>query len=134
MAFSFCAAILSSVCLSGAEKPYRFAIVLGMNPPLTVHVFQDRIALRVNAVICVGEREEIEEALGLGQLKEIFEGEVVYRNDSIKKDYVGVWGARNASRLRRLLRDQGVALLIQRTRPPDTRLLSFSTQSGHVQK
>jgi hypothetical protein len=105
-----------------------------MNPPLTVHVFQDRIALRVNTVICVGEREEIEEALGLGQLEEIFEGKIVYRNDSIKKDYVGVWGARNASRLRRLLRGQGVALLIQRTRPPDTRLLSLSTQSGHVQK
>jgi len=105
-----------------------------MNPPLTVYVFHDRMALRVNAVVCVGGREEIEEALGLDQLEEIFEGEVVYRNDSIKKDYVGVWGARNASRLRRLLRDQGAALLIRRTPPPDTRLLSFSTQSGHLQK
>ena len=85
-------------------------------------------------MVCIGEKERIEGVFGGGQLAVLFKGEAVYTNDTIKRDYLGVWGTRNASRLRRLLREQGVELLIQRTRPPDTRLRSFSTQLGHVQK
>jgi len=105
-----------------------------MNPPLTVYVFRDRIASRVNTLVCIGEKERIDEAFRDRQLIGLFEGEIVYTNDALKKKYVGVWGARNASRLRRLLREQGLELLIQRTRPPGARPRSFSIQPNHVQK
>jgi len=78
--------------------------------------------------LCVGEKERVEAALGGGQLAVLFKGEAVYSNDTNNRTYLGVWGARNASRLRRLLREQGVELLVKRTRPPNIRLRSLNVQ------
>ena len=97
---------------------------------MIVYLFRDSFAPAGNTVVCVGEKERIETALGSGQIKTLFHGEAVYTNAAIKQDYLGVWGTRNASRLRRLLREQGVELIIQRTRPPDTRLRYYTTQPG----
>ena len=101
-----------------------------MNQPITIYLFRDSFAPAGNSVVCVGEKERIEAALGFGKIKVLFHGEAVYTNDTTKKDYLGVWGTRNASRLRRLLREQGSKLIIQRTRPPNTRLRYYSTQPG----
>ena len=95
---------------------------------MSVYLFRDSLPSRSNTVVCVGEKERIETALGAGQLAGLFKGEVVYRNDTTKRAYLGVWGARNTSRLRRLLREQGVELLVKRTRPPNTRLSSLNVQ------
>jgi hypothetical protein len=101
---------------------------------MTVYLFRDRIASRVNTVVCIGEKERIEESFRGGQLVGLFDGEIVYTNDTLKKNYVGVWGTRNASRLRRLLREKGVEILIQQTRPPGTRLRSLSIHPSNVRK
>ncbi len=98
-----------------------------MNSSMAVWLFRDSLPSRSNTVVCVGEKESIDTAFGGGQLAVLFKGEVVYRNDKTRT-YLGVWGARNASRLRRLLREQGVELLVKRTRPPDTRLSSLTVQ------
>jgi hypothetical protein len=103
----------------------------GMNSPMVVYLFRDSLPSRSNTVVCVGEKERIEAAFG-GQLAVLFKGEAVYSNDSTNRTYLGVWGARNTSRLRRLLREQGVELLVKRTRPPNTRLRSFERSEVSV--
>jgi hypothetical protein len=99
-----------------------------MNSPMVVYLFRDSLPSRSNTVVCVGEKERIEAAFGGGQLAVLFKGEAVYSNDTINRTYLGVWGARNASRLRRLLQEHGVELLVKRTRPPNTRLRSLNVQ------
>jgi hypothetical protein len=99
-----------------------------MTSPMAVYLFRDSLPSGSNTVVCVGEKERIETAFGGGQLAVLFKGEAIYRNDTSNRSYLGVWGARNASRLRRLLREQGVELLIKRTRPPNTRLSSLKVQ------
>jgi hypothetical protein len=96
-----------------------------MNSPMAVCLFRDSLPSRSNTLVCIGEKQLIETALGGGQLALLFKGEAVYRNDTTNQAYLGVWGARNGSRLRRLLREQGVELLVKRARPPNTRLSSL---------
>ena len=93
-----------------------------MNSSLTVYLFRDNISTIGNTVVCVAEKAQIEAALGKGEIEVLFQGKAVYANDSVKQDYLGVWGARNASRLRRLLRERSVEIVIERTRPPNARL------------
>jgi hypothetical protein len=98
-----------------------------MTTPLIAYLFRDgHFAPAGNTVVCVAERAAVEAVLGRGQLEVLFKGGAVYTNDAAKLDYIGVWGVRNASRLRRLLRERGFDLSISRTRPPSARLRYFT--------
>ena len=77
------------------------------------------------SVVCVGEAHLIEAALGHGMLTRTFFGNVHYQDDG-GPEFVGVWGARNSSRLRRLLRAAGAELIIFH-RPPPARLRGWGT-------
>jgi hypothetical protein len=46
----------------------------------------------------------------------------------LPRNYVGVWGKKNTSRLRRFLRERGAELVIHRTAPSHIRLAYFSTE------
>jgi hypothetical protein len=99
-----------------------------MSNPLDVYVFRDGpFAPSGDTVVCVGERAPVEAHLGSGQVQSLFRGSAVYTNDATKQDYIGVWGVRKTSRLRRLLREQGAQLVIHAKPPPGVRLRYFTT-------
>ncbi len=98
-----------------------------MHGPTTVYVFRESaFAPAGDTMFCVGRRTTIEEALGFGQLRAMSAGAAVYTDYIQQIDYIGVWGARNCSRLRTLLRACGLELTISRGRPPATRLRYFA--------
>lgn len=83
---------------------------------------RDRVSDGSETVVCVGERARIATVLGGRHVDALFQGSVTYRNDATNPDYLGVWGARNGSRLRRLLKEAGIDLVVRRTRPPGATL------------
>ena len=101
-------------------------IIRDMDTRLTTYLFRDgHFASSGDTVVCVADRAAVEAALGRGQLEALFQGGAVYTDVAIKLDYIGVWGARNASRLRRFLRERGFEIVIDRGRPPNARLRYF---------
>jgi hypothetical protein len=64
---------------------------------------------------------------GEGGLAAVFGGAAVFKNEESGLYYLGVWGARNASRFRTALRASGVILDIVRE-PPPARLIFFETR------
>src|SRR6266545_2542243 len=61
---------------------------------------------------------------GAGGLSAAFGGAAFFRNDATGDCYLGVWGARNASRFRSALRGSG-AILLNFYKPPPARLIFF---------
>ncbi len=99
-----------------------------MTGPLTLYAFRHgSFASAGDTAVCVGERTQMEAAFGREGIQALFDGAVVFTNDALKLDYLGVWGARNMPRLRRLLRQRGVAMAIARELPPQARLRYYST-------
>lgn len=66
---------------------------------------------------------------GEGSLAEAFGGAAFFRNDETGEGYLGVWGARNASRFRRTLQEAGVDLEIIRE-PPRARLVWWQSRDA----
>ncbi len=99
-----------------------------MSTALNVYVFRDGpFAPGGDTVVCAGERAGVEACLGRGQVQILFRGAVIYTNDATQQDYIGVWGVRKASRLRRLLREGGAEVVIHAGQPPQARLRHFTT-------
>src|SRR4051794_24698915 len=63
---------------------------------------------------------------GEGGVSSVFGGSAFFRNAETGQAYLGVWGARKASRFRRMLRESGAVVQIVRKRPP-ARLIHWST-------
>ena len=80
------------------------------------------------AWICIASRYRVERLLGAGAVSSIFHGYIIYR--APYGDFLGVWGARNTSRFRRLLREAGAEITIHREPPPAARSLVFTTHPG----
>ena len=98
--------------------------------PLNVYAFRSSaFARNGDSVVCIGAREQLEHLLGTGMLSATFFGYALYR-DPDETEYTGVWGARNASKLRRLLRERGARVTIHRETPPGIRLHHFVTNPG----
>ena len=66
--------------------------------------------------------------LGVGGLESVFGRSVVFKNDASGERFVGVWGARNASRFRSQLRAH-MEISLQKE-APDARLVFIGTASG----
>ncbi len=99
-----------------------------MSTALNVYVFRDGpFAPRGDTVVCAGDRDAVEACLGQGEVQILFRGAAIYTNDATKQDYIGVWGVRKASRLRRLLRECGAEVVIHAGPPPEARLRHFTT-------
>lgn len=100
-----------------------------MSPKMIVYLFTDgHFSAAGNTVVCVGDKVAIEATLGDDRLGTLFSGSAVYSNRASGTDYIGVWGNRNAFRLRRLLREAGAQLSIRRTPPSNARLRLWTTQ------
>ena len=94
---------------------------------MTVYLFLDvnpRTAGQTR--VCLAEKQSLEAALGDQGVQRLFHGGIVYVK-KIGQTYLGVWGARNASRLRRLLRERGSEVTVQRVRPKNVVLRSALT-------
>lgn len=80
-------------------------------------------------VVCVVDRAVADERLGPGRVESLFGGCAVYTTPD-GQDFIGVWGARNAARLRRFLRERGAEVSIHRERPFNLRLRYAKTRRG----
>jgi len=67
-------------------------------------------------------------------LEAAFGGSAYYRNEATGEAYLAVWGARNGSRFRRLLRESGAILQIVSGEPPARLIWQNSSQKGHGSK
>jgi hypothetical protein len=70
---------------------------------------------------------------GLAGLEAAFGGAAFFRNEEAGFQYLGVWGARKASRFRRSLREAGASLDIIRE-PPPARLVFYTTETKNNRK
>ena len=84
------------------------------------------------SVVCAAAQAMVVERFGGGELKgtggldRAFGGHMVFRSNEAGALFLGVWGARNASRFRRALRETFPALTIARE-PPPARLVFYGT-------
>jgi hypothetical protein len=89
-----------------------------MEQSVDVFAFRDGFAGRgVNTHVCVTDEAQTTPLLSREEIDRLFFGYVLYK-PMLGRSYIGVWGARNASRFRQLLRERGAELKIVRDRPP----------------
>ncbi|MFF2324356.1 hypothetical protein ACFVTJ_25300 [Agrobacterium sp. NPDC058088] len=70
--------------------------------------------------------------VGEGGLSSAFGGAAVFRNEATRECFIGVWGARNASRFRRELRDQMDIRVVKEA--PDARLVFWGAEKERPKK
>ena len=90
-----------------------------------MHLFEFKDSFYFNQserVVCIGERALVTKTLSESELAKLFGGWIIYRDPS-GLDYLGVWGARKARTLRRILRERGVDFSLGRTRPGGIRMM-----------
>ncbi len=107
-----------------------------MSEPIPVYVFRGLSGLASDpTIVSVAPLDLVLSVFGGGGLRgegglsDAFGGTAFFRNDETGQCYLGVWGARKASRFRRALRSGGATLNIVRERPP-TRLISWGSSKG----
>src|SRR5471030_735446 len=84
-------------------------------PSLAGLIYEYRLGA---TVYCDGERKFVTAFMHEDDLAFEFRGWVRLRDSNTGKDYLGVWGRRNASRFRRLLRERGAEFSIIRREQP----------------
>ena len=86
-----------------------------------IHLYRYRIC---GTVACAASREAVVAAFGSeAQFERYFGGSMSFGLPS-SPDYLGVWGARNASRFRRILREAGFDFEVHVSPPPAPHTLS----------
>jgi hypothetical protein len=107
-----------------------------MNEPLAVYLFRDpRFAPAGDTAVCVAPLDLVVSVYGGGGhagaegLAAAFAGVAMFRNEETGARYLGVWGARKASRFRNALRARAALNVIRE--PPPARLAWFETRPPH---
>jgi hypothetical protein len=101
-----------------------------MQTPLDVYVFRDdHFAPAGSTVVCAADKNRVDALLGHAQVDATFSGAAIYTNDATKQDFIGVWGARNAPKFRRLLREHGAEIVVHQSPPPNARLRYWNTHT-----
>jgi hypothetical protein len=95
-----------------------------MTHRVTIYLFRDpHFARAGNAVACVAPVDAVVRAYGgggindTGGLAKTFGGAAVFRDDA-GNVYLGVWGARKASKFRNALIKSGAEIEVSKERPP----------------
>lgn len=111
-----------------------------MNAPLDVYVFRDsHFAPSGDTVVCIAEQKQLEQFMTKDEVAHAFSGCATYRRWDVgrswllrwlRRNYVGVWGKKNAARFRRFLRERGAELAVHRTTPSHLRLAYYSTENA----
>ena len=81
--------------------------------------------------VCIGRLSEICALIDRGEMATEFGGYIVYE-DARGDEYVGVWGNRNASRMRRILRERGARFNQLYDRPHGLRMKQRSVPCNVV--
>ena len=85
---------------------------------MDVFAFRDGFAGRgASTHVCVADEAQAASMLSREEINRLFFGYVLYK-PMLGRAYVGVWGARNASKFRQVLRERGAILNIVRDRSP----------------
>ncbi|HKD46880.1 MAG TPA: hypothetical protein VKB67_04295 [Rhizomicrobium sp.] len=99
-----------------------------------VYLFRDdRFAPTTDTWVSAAPLDIVVDVFGGGGIKQtaglskIFGGAAVFENERTGSYYLGVWGARKASKFRGTLRSSGYEISIIRARPPG-RLAWYQTQ------
>jgi hypothetical protein len=95
-----------------------------VTPILAGLVYEYRLR---QTVYCDGERKFVETFMKADDLAVHFGGFVRLRDSRTDREYLGVWGRRNASMFRRLLRERGAVFSIIRREQPNRRIKHTST-------
>jgi hypothetical protein len=82
--------------------------------------------------VCAGLHSKVSAVIDTEEMKALFGGYVVYESGG-GDEYIGVWGGRNASRLRRLLRERGAALHLVPGSPPDLRVKVIAVSNNRTE-
>ena len=93
-------------------------------------VFRDpHFAPAGDTVVCIADRRQMKPYMKKGELGSLFAGYVVFRDRPWPwgRSYLGVWGKRNASKFRRLLRERGANVRVVDHAPPGIRIAYFTT-------
>lgn len=98
--------------------------------PTPVYLFRDQsFSGGGDTVVCVAAREAVVSVFGGGDLFDSgglsaeFAGGAVFRDDVSGQLFLGIWGARKASRFRNRLRAHGIPCHIRHERPPGRLIL-----------
>jgi hypothetical protein len=95
---------------------------------LDVYVFRDpTFSPDGNTQVCAVPSRAMKRFMSKKEVLRAFGGCAVYRRP-LWTTFVGVWGDRNGSRLRRFLRERGAELTIHKERPGNLRLLYWTTK------
>ena len=86
-----------------------------MAAAVQIYLFRDSFSAARDSMVCVAELEAMERFMSVDELERAFSGFASYHAPA--GCYVGVWGRRNGSRLRRFLRERGAALVLHRGKP-----------------
>jgi hypothetical protein len=85
---------------------------------VTVYVFRDSVVSgSAETVVSVAAQDDVIDCFGLDSLASDFGGYVIYRDDEAGRKYVGVWGARHASKFRSALRKHFASVSTLHERP-----------------
>ena len=72
-------------------------------------------------IVCIGPASQICALIDHDEMKMTFGGYVIYESGE-GSEYVGVWGGRNASRMRRMLRERGAGINVLPDLPQHLRM------------
>lgn len=101
--------------------------------PTQVYVFRDASFSRGgDTIVCAAPSDLVIAVFGGGGTFEAdglgaaFGGSAVFKNNVTGQTFLGVWGARKASRFRNQIRASGVALRVKNEPPPAHLIARFS--------
>ncbi len=96
-----------------------------------VHMYEfteQRIAQGSPPLVCIAPVKELRHLIGVSEIDREFGGHISYRQLPWFTGYVGVWGARNCSRFRRLVREAGGEVIAKSERPKRSRVSAWLTK------
>jgi hypothetical protein len=105
-----------------------------VNERFPVYVYRDaHFAAAGDTVVTAAPLDLVVSVYGGGGIRgeagltAAFNGSILFKNDDTGQYYLGIWGARSASRFRGALRRSGAELEIRRE-PPPARMAGFQTR------
>jgi hypothetical protein len=90
--------------------------------PLKLFQFMARFAARGSQrMVCIGLLTSVTEVLGQSEMDELFGGWIIYTTPEMDA-YLGVWGERKVKKFRRILRERGASISLERSKPDAARM------------
>lgn len=90
--------------------------------PLKLFEFMELFAAGESPrMVCIGILTSVTEVLGKSEMDELFGGWIIYTTPQMDA-YLGVWGTRKVKKFRRILRERGASISLERSKPDAVRM------------